>query len=158
MESPLVLHFRFKECAGAHPLNEIASAVEYEELSKPEPTPVVVGEDDDAPPAADPPLVEKTDAEKVDKYIASRGVLYKSSKERVEKVKEFESQIKRPYFHIKALDDVQLNTWHKYLDFVEKEGDLANVSTPQLYSLDQCATLSSLPLPPPSILWGWCVG
>ena len=89
---------------------------------------MAAGGEEDAPPAADAPIVEKTDAEKLEKYIASREVLYKSSKERVEKVKEFESQIKRPYFHIKALDDVQLNTWHKYLDLIEKEGDLANVS------------------------------
>ena len=35
--------------------------------------------------------------------------------------------IKRPYFHVKPLDDTQLANWHKYLDYTEKEGDTARV-------------------------------
>ncbi len=35
----------------------------------------------------------------------------------------YESEIKRPYFHVTELDEVQLVNWRKYLDFEEVEGD-----------------------------------
>ena len=35
----------------------------------------------------------------------------------------FESEIKRPYFHVTDLEESQLVNWRKYLDFEEKEGD-----------------------------------
>lgn len=35
----------------------------------------------------------------------------------------YESEIKRPYFHVTDLDDGQLANWRKYLDFEEVEGD-----------------------------------
>jgi pre-mRNA-processing factor 39 len=35
----------------------------------------------------------------------------------------YESEIKRPYFHVTELDDTQLSNWRKYLDFEEAEGD-----------------------------------
>ena len=34
----------------------------------------------------------------------------------------FESENKRPYFHVTELDEGQLNNWKKYLDFEEAEG------------------------------------
>ncbi|KAI2713399.1 hypothetical protein CBS147332_5139 [Penicillium roqueforti] len=34
----------------------------------------------------------------------------------------FESEIKRPYFHVTELDQAQLTNWKKYLDFEEGEG------------------------------------
>ncbi|KAI9369769.1 hypothetical protein BJX61DRAFT_536168 [Aspergillus egyptiacus] len=34
----------------------------------------------------------------------------------------YESEIKRPYFHVTELDEGQLNNWKKYLDFEEAEG------------------------------------
>jgi pre-mRNA-processing factor 39 len=34
----------------------------------------------------------------------------------------YESEIKRPYFHVTELDESQLNNWKKYLDFEEIEG------------------------------------
>ncbi|RMJ22655.1 hypothetical protein PHISP_06470 [Aspergillus sp. HF37] len=34
----------------------------------------------------------------------------------------YESEIKRPYFHVTELDESQLNNWKKYLDFEETEG------------------------------------
>ncbi|KAH0563322.1 hypothetical protein GP486_002115 [Trichoglossum hirsutum] len=37
----------------------------------------------------------------------------------------YESEIKRPYFHITELDEPQLINWRKYLDFEEVEGDYA---------------------------------
>ncbi|KAL8872190.1 MAG: hypothetical protein Q9174_002133, partial [Haloplaca sp. 1 TL-2023] len=35
----------------------------------------------------------------------------------------YESEIKRPYFHVNELDESQLVNWRKYLDFEEVEGD-----------------------------------
>ncbi|KAL5321180.1 hypothetical protein ACEPPN_011992 [Leptodophora sp. 'Broadleaf-Isolate-01'] len=35
----------------------------------------------------------------------------------------YESEIKRPYFHVTELDYAQLANWRKYLDFEESEGD-----------------------------------
>lgn len=35
----------------------------------------------------------------------------------------YESEIKRPYFHVTDLDDAQVANWRKYLDFEEAEGD-----------------------------------
>lgn len=35
----------------------------------------------------------------------------------------YESEIKRPYFHVTELDHQQLANWRKYLDFEETEGD-----------------------------------
>ena len=35
----------------------------------------------------------------------------------------YESEIKRPYFHVTELDEPQLANWRKYLDFEEVEGD-----------------------------------
>ncbi|KAI9727846.1 MAG: hypothetical protein M1834_007892 [Cirrosporium novae-zelandiae] len=35
----------------------------------------------------------------------------------------YESEIKRPYFHITELDEAQMVNWRKYLDFEEIEGD-----------------------------------
>ncbi|KAJ5129863.1 uncharacterized protein N7515_005902 [Penicillium bovifimosum] len=37
----------------------------------------------------------------------------------------FESEIKRPYFHVTELDEGQLSNWNKYLDFEEAEGSFA---------------------------------
>ncbi|KAF7591181.1 hypothetical protein BBP40_001896 [Aspergillus hancockii] len=34
----------------------------------------------------------------------------------------YESEIKRPYFHVTELDEGQLSNWRKYLDFEESEG------------------------------------
>ncbi|BCR83224.1 putative mRNA splicing protein (Prp39) [Aspergillus chevalieri] len=34
----------------------------------------------------------------------------------------YESEIKRPYFHVTELDEGQLSNWKKYLDFEESEG------------------------------------
>lgn len=35
----------------------------------------------------------------------------------------YESEIKRPYFHVTEIDEPQLANWRKYLDFEEAEGD-----------------------------------
>ncbi|OLL26169.1 Pre-mRNA-processing factor 39 [Neolecta irregularis DAH-3] len=39
----------------------------------------------------------------------------------------FESEIKRPYFHVRELDEAQLVNWRKYLDFEEIEGNFKHI-------------------------------
>lgn len=39
----------------------------------------------------------------------------------------YESEIKRPYFHVTELDHSQLSNWRKYLDFEEAEGDFTRI-------------------------------
>lgn len=39
----------------------------------------------------------------------------------------YESEIKRPYYHVTELDEPQLSNWRKYLDFEEGEGDYARI-------------------------------
>lgn len=48
---------------------------------------------------------------------------YRRSSDIDEKISCFESGIRRPYFHVKPLDSSQLQTWHRYLDFVETQED-----------------------------------
>ncbi|THC98122.1 hypothetical protein EYZ11_002410 [Aspergillus tanneri] len=39
----------------------------------------------------------------------------------------YESEIKRPYFHVTELDEGQLSNWKKYLDFEESEGSYPRI-------------------------------
>ncbi|KAK2792491.1 hypothetical protein FQN51_001664 [Onygenales sp. PD_10] len=39
----------------------------------------------------------------------------------------YESEVKRPYFHVTELDEGQLSNWRKYLDFEEAEGSYSRV-------------------------------
>ncbi|KAH7440208.1 hypothetical protein KP509_04G096600 [Ceratopteris richardii] len=61
------------------------------------------------------------------KFNYFRDELYKAAKEQDARISDYESAIRRPYFHVKPLDDAQLANWHRYLDFMEKEGDFAKV-------------------------------
>ncbi|KAI1159113.1 pre-mRNA-processing factor 39 [Nemania serpens] len=39
----------------------------------------------------------------------------------------YESEVKRPYFHVTELENSQIANWRKYLDFEEAEGDYARI-------------------------------
>ncbi|KAJ1268167.1 hypothetical protein BS78_07G116000 [Paspalum vaginatum] len=56
-------------------------------------------------------------------YISAGERLYRRSSKIYKEICCFEASIKRPFFHVKPLDDDQLENWHQYLDFVEKNGD-----------------------------------
>ncbi|KAI9358871.1 hypothetical protein DFJ73DRAFT_656655, partial [Zopfochytrium polystomum] len=58
-----------------------------------------------------------------------KSAIYLQTQDAVHKRWVFESEIKRPYFHIKPLDEGQLQNWRKYLDFEETadESDLTRV-------------------------------
>ena len=51
----------------------------------------------------------------------------------------YESEVKRPYFHVTELDHSQLANWRKYLDFEESEGDLARITSLYERCLVTCA-------------------
>ena len=53
--------------------------------------------------------------------------VFTATQNEVSKRWTYESEIKRPYFHVTALEHSQLANWRKYLDFEESEGDLARI-------------------------------
>uniref|UniRef100_A0A5B6ZIY4 Uncharacterized protein n=1 Tax=Davidia involucrata TaxID=16924 RepID=A0A5B6ZIY4_DAVIN len=57
------------------------------------------------------------------KYISIAEQFYQEACQLEGKILCFETHIRRPYFHVKPLDDKQLENWHHYLDFVEKQED-----------------------------------
>lgn len=57
------------------------------------------------------------------KYIYVGKQLYQEACRLDETIHTFEINIRRSYFHVKAIDAGQLENWHHYLDFVEIQGD-----------------------------------
>ncbi|PWA80322.1 tetratricopeptide repeat (TPR)-like superfamily protein [Artemisia annua] len=68
-----------------------------------------------------------TEAEELESYIAVREELYKKAKEFDSKIIDFETAIRRPYFHVRPLNVAELENWHNYLDFIEGVGDFNKV-------------------------------
>ncbi|ONL94523.1 Tetratricopeptide repeat (TPR)-like superfamily protein, partial [Zea mays] len=56
-----------------------------------------------------------------------REEMYRKAKEYESKIIGFELAIRRPYFHVKPLDNPELENWHNYLDYIEKEEDINKV-------------------------------
>uniref|UniRef100_A0A7C8YH09 Suppressor of forked domain-containing protein n=1 Tax=Opuntia streptacantha TaxID=393608 RepID=A0A7C8YH09_OPUST len=127
----------FKELAGSRPLSELRTAEEAAAFAT----------DADAPSSdADAPGTEKeihtdameesskpgstglTEPEELEKYIASREEMYKKAREFDSKISGFETAIRRPYFHVRPLNDAELENWHNYLDFMERDGDFNKLS------------------------------
>ncbi|KAL7601288.1 hypothetical protein Lser_V15G27060 [Lactuca serriola] len=67
------------------------------------------------------------EAEEVESYIAIREELYKKAKEFDSKIIDFETGIRRPYFHVRPLNVTELENWHNYLDFMEGGDDFNKV-------------------------------
>lgn len=87
------------------------------------------GVDDDAPPGLEPPSKVDKDMmseEEIElmrkKIIENRKVLFNANEIEVGKRWMFEEGIKRPYFHVKALERAQLRNWKEYLDFEIQNG------------------------------------
>ncbi|XP_039046240.1 pre-mRNA-processing factor 39-like [Hibiscus syriacus] len=123
----------FKELAGSRPLSELRTTEEaaanvsgavlevdghvneaevHPDVAEQTPKPVTAG---------------STEAEELEKYVAIREELYQKSKELDSKIIGFETAIRRPYFHVRPLNVAELENWHNYLDFIEREGDLNKV-------------------------------
>ncbi|XP_052442665.1 pre-mRNA-processing factor 39 isoform X2 [Carassius gibelio] len=56
------------------------------------------------------------------KVIETRQEVFNHNEHEVSKRWAFEEGIKRPYFHVKALEKTQLNNWREYLDFELENG------------------------------------
>ncbi|XP_078427792.1 tetratricopeptide repeat (TPR)-like superfamily protein isoform X2 [Wolffia australiana] len=134
LENPIQHFDRYlnslKELALSRPLSEIRTAEEADLVTvSAVPTDGVEGE-------VHPDSVEQstkrvseglTEAEEVEKYIAIRDDVYKKAKEYESKIIGFETAIRRPYFHVRPLDDPELENWHTYLDFIERGDDFNKV-------------------------------
>ncbi|KAK1426759.1 hypothetical protein QVD17_15439 [Tagetes erecta] len=69
-----------------------------------------------------------TEAEELENYIAIREELYKKAKEFDSKIIDFETAIRRPYFHVRPLNVAELENWHNYLDFIQGCDDFNKLS------------------------------
>ncbi|XP_041035835.1 pre-mRNA-processing factor 39-like [Carcharodon carcharias] len=122
-------HFeKFKEHVQNYSPKDILSTDEFLKLRSEVVTSLTVAEADcdEGPPGDDPPPgVGTTDEEKADTelekirahLVATRHEMYLLNEEEVSKRWNFEEAIKRPYFHVKPLERVQLKNWKDYLDF-----------------------------------------
>ncbi|XP_072887363.1 pre-mRNA-processing factor 39-like [Hemitrygon akajei] len=122
-------HFeKFKEHVQSYSPKDILSTDEFLRLRSEVVTSLAAaeGDSDEGPPGDDPPPgVGTTDQEKADTEMgrirahleATRQEMYLLNEEEVSKRWHFEEAIKRPYFHVKPLERVQLKNWRDYLDF-----------------------------------------
>ncbi|KAK9944990.1 hypothetical protein M0R45_010523 [Rubus argutus] len=122
----------FKELAGSRPLSELRTAEEaVAAASAPSEGGMQVNGDQVQPDGAEqspkPESAGLTEAEELEKYIAIREEMYKKAKEFDSKIINFETAIRRPYFHVRPLSTVELENWNNYLDFIEREGDFNKV-------------------------------
>lgn len=128
--------YSFKEFTGSRPLSELriaeetTAATDAEAISEATDE-VKANEGEDQPEAAEhsfkPVSAGLTEAVELEKYIAIREEMYKKAKEFDSKIIGFETAIRRPYFHVKPLSIAELENWHNYLDFIEREGDFNKV-------------------------------
>ncbi|CAK7208948.1 hypothetical protein SEUCBS140593_000328 [Sporothrix eucalyptigena] len=109
---------RFRQLAQTRPVSELASEEVLSRLRA-------------ELQAEDPHFNSKTEPE-IDMAIRAKmdAVSYETftrTQEETNKRWAFESEIKRPYFHVTELDHSQLANWRKYLDFEEASGDRARI-------------------------------
>ncbi|PRQ29351.1 putative tetratricopeptide-like helical domain-containing protein [Rosa chinensis] len=69
------------------------------------------------------PAIGSGRSKALQRYICIGKQLYHEACQLDEKIGTFEINIRRSYFHVKELDAGQLENWHRYLDYVEMQGD-----------------------------------
>ncbi|CAG8568103.1 2769_t:CDS:10, partial [Diversispora eburnea] len=137
----------FTNICGTLPISELISSEQYaqfeEEVRTAPPAPPAEGAEDEQSSSSPAEKVEKTE-EQIQNEIRTR--IYNMNvetymKTQVETNKRwvFEQEIKRPYFHVKAMDEVQLINWRRYLDFEESEGDDTRIQVLYERCLVACA-------------------
>lgn len=122
----------FKELAGNRPLSELRTADEAAAVASVSSEATDQANEGEVHPDGaerSPKSVSAglTEAEELEKYIAIREEMYKKAKEFDSKIVGFETAIRRPYFHVRPLNVGELENWHNYLDFIEREGDLSKI-------------------------------
>ncbi|KAL0310578.1 UNVERIFIED_CONTAM: Pre-processing factor 39 [Sesamum angustifolium] len=60
----------------------------------------------------------------LERYRSIGEGFYQEASQTDEKIKCFEAKIRRRYFYVTPLDNDQLDNWHLYLDFIEKQDNL----------------------------------
>ncbi|RUS25613.1 hypothetical protein BC938DRAFT_471896 [Jimgerdemannia flammicorona] len=121
---------KYQQLSATRPVKELLNPetyVEYESEIRAQPLqsePVSENEDQ---PATSAQVSEKTD-EQVEAEIRARihqinVDVYMRTQEETNKRWVFEAEIKRPYFHVKPMDEPQLSNWRRYLDFEEEAND-----------------------------------
>ncbi|XP_068596551.1 pre-mRNA-processing factor 39 [Brachionichthys hirsutus] len=121
---------KFKEHLSSHGPKEVLSPEEYEELrlmcrqsQKAERAEQAQEEEQERPPGEEGPATpEGADTEDLmqkirEQVLIRRDKVYHDNEGGVRNRWHFEEAIKRPYFHVKPLDRLQLRTWHSYLDW-----------------------------------------
>lgn len=134
----------FKELASNRPLSELRTADEaaaVEGVVSEGTEEAVEGEvrPDGVENSPKPVSAGLTEADELEKYIAVREEMYKKAKEFDSKIIGFETAIRRPYFHVRPLNIGELENWHNYLDFIEREGDLSKVLELVSYKCSFCS-------------------
>ncbi|KAM8910521.1 pre-mRNA-processing factor 39 isoform 2-T2 [Spinachia spinachia] len=121
---------KFKDQLNGQEPREVLSTEEYEELrtlcrqtQKAERAEQAQEEEEERPPGEEEPATpEGTDSEELmqkirEQVLVRRDKVYQDNEGEVRKRWHFEDAIKRPYFHVKPLDRLQLRAWHSYLDW-----------------------------------------
>ncbi|GAB2281828.1 hypothetical protein Dimus_016392 [Dionaea muscipula] len=122
----------FKDLAGNRPLAELRSPEEAIAVEGANSVDDSQGVEGKIQPDSDEQSYKTVSAglsggEELQKYIAIRDEMYKKAKEFDNKIIGFETTIRRPYFHVRPMVDAELENWHNYLDFIEREGDFNKV-------------------------------
>ncbi|KAH9610318.1 hypothetical protein KSS87_008671 [Heliosperma pusillum] len=102
--------------AGAGSVDSNADGLVSEEVHPDEP-------EEPSKPLHDGPM----EAAEMEKYIAVREEMFKKAKEFDSKIIGYETAIRRPYFHVRPLNDAELENWHYYLDFIEGNEDFNKI-------------------------------
>lgn len=121
---------KFKEHLNSHEPKDILPPEEYEELrafcrqnQKAERAEQAQEAEEERPPGEEEPATpEGTDTEELmqkirEQVLVRRDKIYQDNEGEVRKRWHYEDAIKRPYFHVKPLDRLQLRAWHTYLDW-----------------------------------------
>ena len=107
---------KYRQLAHTRPLAEVASAEKLAQLRQ---EIEVETANYQAPPKTELEMERDIRA----KLDAEHMAIFQKTQTEVTKRWPFESEIKRPYFHVTELELAQLVNWRKYLDFEEAEGD-----------------------------------
>ncbi|XP_036398685.1 pre-mRNA-processing factor 39-like [Megalops cyprinoides] len=108
----------------------------------------VPADDDDLPPGtedlADPAKLVTEIENMRHRVMEARQEVFSHNEHEVSKRWTFEEGIKRPYFHVKALEKAQLSNWKDYLDFEIENGTLERVMVLFERCLVACALYEDL--------------
>ncbi|XP_028316280.1 pre-mRNA-processing factor 39 [Gouania willdenowi] len=121
---------KFKEHLNSHEPKEVLFPEEYEDLralchqnQKAERAEQPQEEEKERPPGEEAPATpEDSDSEELiqkirEQVLIRRDKVYQDNEAEVRNRWNLEDAIKRPYFHVKPLDRLQLQAWHSYLDW-----------------------------------------